>query len=66
MNRIIRGFPLSILINELGKLYKIYKDKELKYVIELFNADEKNEFIIEYGFNLFILINILILKNKKS
>lgn len=77
MNLLIRSIPISVLVNELGKFFTKYKKTYKKeYVDECFKTylDEedgyelkvKNEIIIEYGFNLFILINIFMLKNKKS
>lgn len=40
-----------------------YENIEIDPDLESTHADE---FIIEYGFNLFILCNILMLKNKKG
>ncbi|CAD8074919.1 unnamed protein product [Paramecium sonneborni] len=77
MNLLMRSIPVTVLINELAKFYLLYTSIYKKeYVVECFKTylDEndgfenkkKNECIIEYGFNLFIIINILMLKNKKS
>ncbi|CAD8158586.1 unnamed protein product [Paramecium pentaurelia] len=77
MNLLIRSIPITVLVNELAKFYMLYTSIFKKeYVVECFKTyqDEsegyelkkKNECIIEYGFNLFIIINILMLKNKKS
>lgn len=75
VNRLIRSIPCSILANELAKVHGVYKlvygDD---YVMEAFNrhsrpldkeASAANELVVEYGFNLFILVNVLITKNKK-
>lgn len=77
MNLLIRSIPITVLVNELAKFYMLYTSIFKKeYVVECFKTyqDEsdgyelkkKNECIIEYGFNLFIIINILMLKNTKS
>lgn len=74
MNLMIRSIPCIVLVNELGKFYSNYKaiyGKE--YILSAFRSyenenlfDSKNECIIEYGFNLFTLINMLMLRNTKS
>lgn len=75
MNILIRSIPCSVLVSELGHMYTAYKlEYNNEYVADAFKTylDEdnlfapKNEVIVEYGFNLFTLINILILKNKKE
>jgi len=77
MNLLIRSIPITVLVSELGKFFVKYKKTYKKeYVVNCFRTylDEtegyelkiKNEIIIEYGFNLFILINIFMLKNRKS
>lgn len=77
MNRLSRSIPCSILISELTYLYDVYKrtyPDDNDYNIKAFKRNEnkinisepdnpKNELIIEYGFNLFILANILMMKN---
>lgn len=74
----IRSIPCSVLANELTRVHGIFTTVFKKdYVKEAFarylskldinkKSTEEDELIIEYGFNLFILVNILILKNKKE
>lgn len=68
----IRSIPCSILANELASVYRVYKLVYGEdYVKEAFNRHSKpidyeqstplDELVIEYGFNLFILVNILML-----
>jgi hypothetical protein len=78
VNRIIRSIPCSVLASELSKLHQImHKVFGKEYVNKAFRRYEKeldpeqpclpgDELIIEYGFNLFILTNILMLRNKKG
>lgn len=77
MNLMIRSIPVNVLVSELGRFYteykKIYKNEYLlgcfkTYLLEEdgYELEKENEIVIEYGFNLFILINILMLNNKKS
>ena len=72
-----RSIPCSVLANELTRVHGIFRTVlKNDYVKEAFTRylsklDDKkssieDELIIEYGFNLFILVNILILKNTKE
>lgn len=76
-NRIRRTLPISILIDNLRNLYSIYKNTyKNDYFSSCFNKmnnkfdeskpdTEADELIIELGFNIFILINILIIDEPK-
>jgi len=69
--RIIRAIPMSVLTHNLAQVYhkykKIYKNNE--YTNDLFGHHEEDyeapskehkEFIIENGFNIYILINLFL------
>lgn len=70
----MRTIPLSVLTDNLARIYQLYQKYEKDYVESIFNrADEEidlkkpeeySELIIENGFNLYILVN-LFLENKK-
>jgi len=78
-DRIMRAIPLSVLTNNLAQVFKLYKKlyKNGEYRVSAFNhvdddfqkdpdnTDEEKEFIIENGFNIYILIN-LFLDNQKQ
>jgi len=75
-NRIMRAIPLSVLTNNLVQVYKLYKklypngeydDDAFNHMNKEYDPSRKEyfEFIIENGFNIYILIN-LFLDNKRQ
>jgi hypothetical protein len=72
--RIIRAIPLSVLTNNLSRIFFLFqKHFKEEYREEVFNRseeetkndDEQDEFIIENGFFIFIIMQFF-LSNKKG
>ena len=78
INRIVRSIPCSVIASELAKVYSVFtntfgddycsdafrrSENEIS-LVEPENPDD--ELVIEYGFNLFILTNILMMRNPKQ
>lgn len=70
----MRTIPLTVLTDNLARIYDLYQKYEKGYVATLFNRadddidetkpEDYSELIIENGFNLYVLVN-LFLENKK-
>ena len=78
INRIVRSIPCSVIASELAKVYFVFtRTFDDDYCSEAFRRSEikisleepenpDDELVIEYGFNLFILTNILMMRNPKQ
>ena len=67
LGQVMRFIPLGIIMKNLVYVHKLFIDNEKykDYRIELFkNFKEQSEFIIELGFSLFFIINLMLEQKK--